>query len=127
VSISASRLTYWRGRQPLGALLALVYFWAFVAVGLTHSHAPLRTMTCCPDSGAAAVQPAAPAITPAAVSAEDTSCHVCAAVHATAVALVSPPAAGHTPVPANRLAASHDSPAPARSLTASQPRAPPQA
>jgi hypothetical protein len=124
---SASRLSRSQSRRPLGAVLALLYLWGFVALGLTHMHAPAPA-SCRHSSGAIlAADPDAPVIGPAVAAANERQCVVCAVAHATVVALARPPAAAHTPALVRTVSTSSSTPAPRRSISSSRSRAPPQA
>ena len=95
---SASRLTRRGNRRLLSALVALVYLWAFVALGLTHTHAAVPMAPHRPSTRAAfSASPNGMIVAPAVAPDNDTPCAVCAAVHAATVALAQPPAATHIP------------------------------
>jgi hypothetical protein len=116
------------GTQRFCALLAMLYCWAFVAVGLVHSHDALPLS---PQGGSSAkvVTNASVAFvaTSVAKKAGDGTCSICAAVQASAVVFSAPavPTAAlavgsHAWPPSSDLAA-------VRIPGASRPRAPPQA
>ena len=126
--LSASRWVRWPGRRPLGALLVLIYLWAFVTLGLTHRHtlphlAPSATASRIAVTAGVGVQLVAPPAAPA----PDAPCQVCAIVHATAVALGAKPVVTRAPVPDRPRPVLAASLPPTRSIPASNPRAPPQA
>jgi hypothetical protein len=123
---SRSRLTRRGSRRPLSAVLALVYFWAFVALGLTHTHAPILASTYHRSARAAATSPPNGMIVAPAVAADDdTPCAVCAAVHAATVALVHPPAVTHIPAAATLLIARSASRTPTSNPSVLHLRGPP--
>jgi hypothetical protein len=124
---SLSRLTRWKRRGRLGALLAFVYLWAFAALGLTHTHRTLGVACFSREGGAVcAAASGMPLLTTVASVAEDPSCSLCDTAHATTAALVSPTLAVASLAAAGIVLASPIPLAPSRSLTSAQPRAPPQ-
>jgi hypothetical protein len=132
LTVQVSRQTRWRGRRPVGALLALVYLWTFVALGWTHLHASPGAAAACMDQASCTADPTVGIATETVVSPvlgapDDVPCVVCAAVQVTTVALAQPPDAVRTPAPGCRLAAPSASLAPTRSNLTPHPRGPPQA
>jgi hypothetical protein len=128
LTFSASRLIHWKGRRPLGALLALVYLWVFAALGLTHTHAaPHRVPERTAPRTVLAASPATPVIHSVVPADTDAPCAVCATAHATPTALAAPPTPVLLPSTARRLVALFLISAPARGVPTFNPRAPPQA
>jgi hypothetical protein len=124
----SSRWINTQRRRLLSASLALIYFWAFAALGLTHGHDraehAIGNAACALLSSGDRTQTA---IVPAAAAAGEEPCRVCAAAHATSVALAQPPAPVHALVPNRSPAIRPASTPPRGSASPSQPRAPPQA
>ncbi len=121
------RLTYRRGRRPLSAALVLLYFWAFVALGLTHTHGSVGTATrlhaleLARASGPAQSMGRVPA-----PLGDDAPCAICAAAHAAPAAIAQPPAHAHTPLPTEDFVLWSPVLAPSRTPRISRSRAPPQ-
>jgi hypothetical protein len=128
LSAKKSRRPFGRGRRLLSAILAFAYVWAFVALGLTHTHAARRGPANHRSRGmAVAARPNGPVIGPAVVATDDGPCRVCTTMHASPVALTPPSIAAHLSLPLRRLPTWPTAYFPAPSRPASQPRAPPQA
>jgi hypothetical protein len=127
VTFRMARLTCSRGRRLFSAALTLLYFWAFVALGLTHTHGVAGIAARRPAPAIAGAHSPAACIGRAASRPDDDApCAVCAAVHAATVALAQPPVPVHTLLAAPRLAAWSSVLTPRRTPRTSRSRAPPQ-
>jgi hypothetical protein len=124
---SPSRLVAWRGRRPLSLMLGLVYFCAFVALGLIHRHtgAPMAPY---PAARAAVTSiPAATSVVSTVTLAQEPACWLCATASAATTTLVEPPVAVQAPVSRRVHAATYTPAALTRTFLSSPPRGPPQA
>ena len=125
--LSLLRLIHWQGRRPLVALLAFVYAWAFVALDITHTHATAPPSVHHSARASIAAVPGDLILTQAVAGTSDAPCPVCAAVHATAVALVQAPVPPRALAPARLLVVRPLSNAPIRSSPTLHLRGPPPA
>ena len=126
--LSLLRLIHWQGRRPLVALLAFVYAWAFVALDITHTHAipPAHSVHRSARASIATI-PGGLILNQAVAGTGDAPCPVCAAVHATSVALVQAPVPPRALAPARLIVVRPLSNAPTRSSPTLHLRGPPPA
>src|SRR5438105_1103886 len=93
---STSRRRDCRRRGRLSAALALIYFCAFAALGLAHTHAPTGPETeRHPIGGSSAFERSGSRVLPVSDRGASAPCSLCAAASAAAICLAQPPTATH--------------------------------
>lgn len=121
------RPTRSRGGQRLSAVLVLLYFWAFVALGLTHTHGAIPAAARRHAPGVACASAAQQFVARADLQpANDTPCALCTAVHAAPAAMPQPPAPAYPLLGAQSFALWSPDLTPKRTPRISRSRAPPQ-